>query len=489
MALSTNVPANNIGIEGMVCTKHPNFTNPTYRTKKKLMLHSTATPGATAGSFYKRWNGPNAHAGVEFFVDWDHIYMYLPIGTGGGKGTIKTWHCGSGKKGSGNNTHVAAEMCEPIQTQLIPINFATQSYGGTYNRKYTIQRIQMELKYLGHYKGNIDGVFGANTKEAVLSWQKATGQKQTGQVDRKNLAKLAARKGSYAAYDVEGATEQFNGVYNNAVKLFGWLCKFLGAKPSEIICHSEGCKLGIAGNHGDVMHWFPYHGRDMDMFRKDVQDWIDNKFVYLGTIPAGTKSKYAQNVDKLVSAGIITSPDYWYDVEKAGEVNNQFVMALLRTSGAKYCRKFSIEDCALPVIKAVAPTFNYDDYVCECDCDKMTTAAVDKALRDCLNILKGGPVDTIMTSTQVVEAFMEMGIITSKELWIGGMNGTAEVSKSGHFKYLLIAVAEYLCTKNYTSGVDAVKKKSGMNSEAYWKGGNFSAANTVHLINALASPF
>jgi hypothetical protein len=41
-------------------------------------------------------------------------------------------------------------------------------------------------------------------------------------------------------------------------------------KDGVLICHSEGHKRGIASNHGDVMHWFPKHGKSMDTFRKDV---------------------------------------------------------------------------------------------------------------------------------------------------------------------------------------------------------------------------
>ena len=39
----------------------------------------------------------------------------------------------------------------------------------------------------------------------------------------------------------------------------------------NIICHCEGYKQGIASNHGDVMHWFPKHGKSMDTFRLDVK--------------------------------------------------------------------------------------------------------------------------------------------------------------------------------------------------------------------------
>ena len=44
-----------------------------------------------------------------------------------------------------------------------------------------------------------------------------------------------------------------------------------GLTEDNIICHSEGYRKGIASNHGDVMHWFPKHGKSMDTFRADVK--------------------------------------------------------------------------------------------------------------------------------------------------------------------------------------------------------------------------
>lgn len=63
----------------------------------------------------------------------------------------------------------------------------------------------------------------------------------------------------------------FAAVYKEASELCAYLCKEYGLNESNIICHSEGYKLGIANNHGDVMHWFPKHGKNMDTFRADVQ--------------------------------------------------------------------------------------------------------------------------------------------------------------------------------------------------------------------------
>ena len=93
------------------------------------------------------------------------------------------WHCGSGSKSSGNNTHISFEICE-------------------------------------------DGL-------------------------------------TDSAY--------FNKVYNEAVELCAYLCKQYGLTEKNIICHSEGHAQGIASNHGDVMHWFPKHGKNMDTFRAAVK--------------------------------------------------------------------------------------------------------------------------------------------------------------------------------------------------------------------------
>lgn len=47
------------------------------------------------------------------------------------------------------------------------------------------------------------------------------------------------------------------------------LSRFIGLTPGEYL-DPEGYKLGIASNHGDVMHWFPRFGKSMDIFRAEV---------------------------------------------------------------------------------------------------------------------------------------------------------------------------------------------------------------------------
>ena len=66
----------------------------------------------------------------------------------------------------------------------------------------------------------------------------------------------------------------FKKVYQEAVELCAYLCKLYGLTEKDIICHSEGYKRGIASNHGDVMHWFPKHGKSMDTFRAAVKELL-----------------------------------------------------------------------------------------------------------------------------------------------------------------------------------------------------------------------
>lgn len=68
--------------------------------------------------------------------------------------------------------------------------------------------------------------------------------------------------------------DYFNAVYKEAVEFTAYLCNEWKLDPLEdgvVICHSEGYKRGIASQHGDVMHWFPKHGKTMDDFRKAVK--------------------------------------------------------------------------------------------------------------------------------------------------------------------------------------------------------------------------
>lgn len=69
----------------------------------------------------------------------------------------------------------------------------------------------------------------------------------------------------------------FSAVYREAVELCVYLCKLYGLTEQDVLCHSEGHIKGIASNHGDVMHWFPKHNKNMDTFRADVKAGLTEK--------------------------------------------------------------------------------------------------------------------------------------------------------------------------------------------------------------------
>ena len=67
--------------------------------------------------------------------------------------------------------------------------------------------------------------------------------------------------------------DYFAAVYREAVALTAMLCQLHGWDPMDdgvVICHAEGYRLGVASNHGDVLHWFKIYGKTMDDVRSDV---------------------------------------------------------------------------------------------------------------------------------------------------------------------------------------------------------------------------
>ena len=90
-------------------TKNPCYTAGRKITVKGLMLHSVGCPQPKASVFLNNWNRADFDdACVHGFIDGNDgtVYQTLPWNHRG-------WHCASGKNGSGNNTHIGVEMCEP----------------------------------------------------------------------------------------------------------------------------------------------------------------------------------------------------------------------------------------------------------------------------------------------------------------------------------------------------------------------------------------
>ena len=106
----------------------------------------------------------------------------------------------------------------------------------------------------------------------------------------------------------------FNAVYKEAVELCAYLCKEFGLTEKNIICHSEGYKKGIASNHGDVMHWFPKHGKSMNTFRADVKTLLNKEDIKLEQLKkdvAQLKNDVAEIKNKMIYAWVDDNMPEW----------------------------------------------------------------------------------------------------------------------------------------------------------------------------------
>lgn len=112
----------------------------------------------------------------------------------------------------------------------------------------------------------------------------------------------------------DGLTDKayFAKVYREAVELAAFLCKEYGINPQAdgaVICHAEGHDRGTASNHGDILHWFPKHGKTMADFRADVAAEMqtaeeEEEMVYYKTIKDVPK-EYKAAVQKAIDAGAL----------------------------------------------------------------------------------------------------------------------------------------------------------------------------------------
>ena len=156
----------------------------------------------------------------------------------------------------------------------------------------------------------------------------------------------------------DGLTDStyFSKVYREAVELCAMLCKEYGLTEQDVICHSEGYKQGIASNHGDVMHWFPKHGKSMDTFRADVKALLEGEEET--SAPASTEDSEAAIwkflFDKLGNA-----------YGTAGLMGNLFAESGLKPTNLQntYEKKLGYTDTAYT---AAVDDGTYDNFVKDC---------------------------------------------------------------------------------------------------------------------------
>ena len=173
------------------------------------------------------------------------------------------------------------------------------------NQKHTVRGIMVHSTaannpYIHRYVGPDDGIIGPNQygnhwnqpglakcvhgfigkaqdghvcTYQTLPWDIAGWHSGSGSLGKAKNANNTGYIGFEICEDDTNGADYFNKIYKEAAELCAYLCKQYGLDPyKNIICHSEGAKMGIASNHSDVMHWFPKHGKSMDTFRAYVKE-------------------------------------------------------------------------------------------------------------------------------------------------------------------------------------------------------------------------
>jgi hypothetical protein len=78
-------------------------------------------------------------------------------------------------------------------------------------------------------------------------------------------------------YDVKKNQGYFERMWKMLVAWNVYCVVKFGYPVSCIADHAESHKAGYGSNHGDLGHWIPKHGKNMDMLRAEVQAILNNK--------------------------------------------------------------------------------------------------------------------------------------------------------------------------------------------------------------------
>ena len=121
-------------------------------------------------------------------------------------------------------------------------------------------------------------------------------------------------------------------MYQEACELTAYLCLIYnidpfgytyhnGIKVPNILCHADSHTLGLGCDHGDIMHWFPKYGKNMDTVRNDVAELLKS------AIPDEeeeemTQEKFNEMMNVWIAESEKLPPEYWSkDARKWAETN------------------------------------------------------------------------------------------------------------------------------------------------------------------------
>ena len=186
-------------------------------TPKGLMIHSIGTPQPSGASLTKTFNTakPNGkQACVHAFIQPDgYVYQTLPW-------NYRGWHCGSGTKGSGNDTHIGVEMTEP----------ASIKYGTGANWTELGDGSNTRAHVLGTYKAAVDLFTNLEAERAVLLEEQALLSKLNGVYTLHKADPIDVQRASF--FSASSSMPPKRRRRPGTVSHTGVLCELLSAGPA-----------------------------------------------------------------------------------------------------------------------------------------------------------------------------------------------------------------------------------------------------------------
>ena len=109
----------------------------------------------------------------------------------------------------------ATAMANPAPTNTAYAAVYQQGSRGT-----TVKTIQQKLKNWGYYKGSVDGIFGAKTKEAVKYFQRKNNLTVDGIVGAQTLKALGISSGSSSSTKPGGSKPDVSSMYYTFLDIY-----------------------------------------------------------------------------------------------------------------------------------------------------------------------------------------------------------------------------------------------------------------------------
>lgn len=172
-----------IQIVEKIATQNPCYKAGRTITPKGGMLHSVGCPQPDPLVFVRNWASSSAEVCVHAVVGKDKVvYQILPWNR-------RAWHCGSGSKGSGNNTLISIEMTEPASIKYTGGANWIETGNGANTKAHVLATYANAVEFfaficnkygfnpedsnvlMSHHEGNVKGI-ASNHGDVEHIWNK-----------------------------------------------------------------------------------------------------------------------------------------------------------------------------------------------------------------------------------------------------------------------------------------------------------------------------